>query len=193
MKEAIKRNPFSGVAAENIEDVIVPRFDFEAVLQKIRSLEPMAIELSGRRGRGKTTHLVYLHQHLVSYPIVRLKPKAKLSEILDTHSEVLFVDGIYNLNFIDRIKLFKECRLIVYTTHQTCALECFVANKKLHRLKLKGIDGALLQNIVGKRLSLASNRYQTFEGLKPNEIDALIKTFGDNYRAIINHLFDRYQ
>lgn len=193
MKTVFKYNPFSGVSAEEVGDIIVPILDVASLLEKIRSREPMAIELIGRQGRGKTTHLIHLHQQMTEYPFFNLNQSTELSQILEKNSDVLFIDGIHHLTFIERIKLFKESRVVVYTTHWSRTIDCFIASKELHSFRFKGIDRTLLSSIIEKRLSVAGKENFESDKISNREIDSLIKNFGDNYRGIINHLFDQYQ
>lgn len=193
MKTFFEYNPFSGIPVGDFADIIVPRHDLDVVVEMIRSKEPLAIELLGRRGRGKTTHLIYLHQKMSKYPLFELSSSSTFSEIIQNKSQVVFVDGIHHLNIFERVKLLKEKKVVIYTTHWSRALECFLARRKMLSLKFKGIDSETLKEIIQKRLSLASNGSFENGKISSNEIESLIVKFGDNYRGIINHLFDQYQ
>ena len=65
-------NPFSGVLAEDIPDILVPRFDIESLVKEIENSEHFLMEFVGKHGRGKTTHLKYLHEACPHYPLFLL-------------------------------------------------------------------------------------------------------------------------
>ncbi len=199
MKDKFIFNPFSGINDNEIAEVIVPAFDVEQVIQKIERSDSLLVEFRGRRGRGKTTHLKYLSQHFPSVPYLEVtKSNADLNinanDILNHPSEFLFIDGIYHFNPVDRVRIFKNKPKIVYTCHIAMVIECFLANKPLLKIAFSGIDKHKLQTILNNRMRLMSDieeDKQTYFTLE--EAEHLIKKYGDNYRAIIHHLYSQYQ
>ncbi|CAA0174247.1 hypothetical protein [Tenacibaculum maritimum] len=194
MKDAFKFNPFSGVFEEDLDDVLVPIFNFEKLLLKIKTKDSLAIEFSGKKGRGKTTHLIALQQKVPEFPIFLLENKVSVNSVLEDDSEVVFIDGIAHLSFSERHKLFKEKKVVIYTTHFSKKIECMLAKKKLHTIYFKGISIEILENIVKNRLKVAEREKGSYERVfTQREISLLIKKFGDDYRGIINHLYEKFQ
>jgi len=194
MQDHFKYNPFAGIHDEDIEETLVPRIDIEGVIEKINKSQSLAIEFLGKQGRGKTSHLKFLHQRLDQYPIYLLNANSAFSEIINNQANVVFIDSIHHLNFANRTRLFKSSKTIVYTAHWTKKIECFIARKKIHTYRFKGIDPDFLQQMINKRLLLATKKnIAKKEYFTKEDIDALIIKFGDNYRGIINHLYARYQ
>lgn len=186
-------NPFSGVLDEDLDKTIVPRFNLEGILKKINGSKPQAIEFLGKQGRGKTTHLVYLQKQISQYPIFKLNANSDFSEVINSPSETLFIDSIHHFNLMERVKLFKSKRVVIYTTHWNRKLDCLLAQKKYYSINFNSINTELLSSIINRRIQLALKEKCENEFIKHDEIKGLVKRFGDDYRGIINHLFSRYQ
>ncbi len=194
MKDKFQFNPFSGVFEDDLDAIIVPNFDINKMILKIKDPKPKAIEFLGKQGRGKTTHLTYLHQKLSEYPIYYLHKSSNVSSLLNDTSEIVFVDSIHHLSLRDRIQLFKTKRTVIYTTHWTRKLEGYLGQKKIYTVKFKGINTKVLSSIINQRLMLAANGELTDQDRFTDEqTNRLIKKFGDDYRGIINYLFKEYQ
>lgn len=193
MKENFEFNPFSGVFNGDIAEILVPSIDFEKIIININNSDSLAIEFIGKQGRGKTTHLVYLHQHMTEYPIFLLNSHSSFSEIINHPSPIVFVDSIHHLNIFNRIRLFNQKKIVIYTTHWSRKIDCLFSNKEHYSYKFKGISPKKLNTILNKRLTLAANKKVEFQPISVSKTEQLIKQFGDNYRAIINHLYETYQ
>lgn len=194
LKNNYKFNPFSGVLDDDISLVISPIFNLGNLKAKILHSAPILIQFVGKQGRGKTTHLKYLHQHLGHFPIFYLNKDSDFEDLINHSSPVIFVDSIHHMNVFHRQTLFKTDKTIIFTTHWTKKLECMAVNRRLHSISFKGIDENKLQIILNKRLALAShNTLDKTEIFTLVESKLLIQKFGDNYRGIINYLFEQYQ
>ncbi len=194
VQKIFQYNPFSGILEDDIGDVIVPKFKSTILISKLKSTNNLALEFIGKQGRGKTTHLKYLQQQLPQFPIYLLNSRSKFSDISTDTSPTIFVDSIHHLNIADRIRLFRQTNNIVYTTHWNRQLECLIAKKNKHTIRFKGIDVNTLRTILNNRLESASHQKLDHSITFTNkEADLLIQQFGDNYRGIINHLYESYQ
>lgn len=193
MNTHFKYNPFSGVLKDDIAKILVPHFDIADLVLKIKKSDSVNIEFLGKQGRGKTTHLIYLQQQMTEYPIFLLNSNSRIQEITDDHAKIVFVDSIHHLNVFERIRLFKLKDKVIYTTHWPRKVECLLAGKNNYSIKFKGINANKLLEIINKRLQLASYETNQHKVFNREEIKILIKKFGDNYRGIINFLYDKYQ
>lgn len=185
-------NPFSGLSDDEIDHTIVPIFSLSEIQSLITQKVPVIIEFQGKKGRGKTTHLTWLHNQL-KIPIIKLNPNSTFEEINLINSNIILLDGIYNLSFYDRIRLFKADITIIYTTHFTRRWEAFIAGKRIISFCFKGINLERLEKIVLKRMTLA----KTNDGTKIIKIPDqylfnLIKIHSDNYRKIISILYKNF-
>jgi energy-coupling factor transporter ATP-binding protein EcfA2 len=184
------RNPFSGIFDNELAVLIVPKYDVEYIKLILKTKHNnVAIELLGKEGRGKTTHLKYYKQQLKDYPLFELSAENRsIQQIINHPSECVMIDSIHHLSFRERIQLFKAKKVIIYTTHHTRYFACKIAKKPLKQLIFKNIDNKILQEIVNKRLAFFENK----QLLNNIEINALINKYGDNYRFIINNLYTKY-
>lgn len=188
-----KYNPFSGVLEDDIENILVPNFNVDQIIHKIKNSDALALEFLGKMGRGKTTHLVYLQKQLNMYPIFLLNHTSTVRDIMNDASNIVFIDSIHHLNFLDRIKVLKQKKVVIYTTHWSRKLDCILSRKKLHTIKFKGINENKLLKVINKRLQLAALNGSDYNTYSLKDVQLLIQQFGDNYRGIINHLYEKYQ
>lgn len=193
-KKALQHNPFAGVDHEEVGQILVPRFDTEDILNKIRSRNELLIELIGKQGRGKTTHLTFLHQQLEKTPIFYLHAGANdYQKILADKSEVVFIDSIHHLNIYQRLQVFRAKKIVIFTTHFTRKYEGLAVRKPTKQIRFEGIDKTLLRALVTKRLQLTSSKSGKELIVSDFELEQLIAQYGDNYRGIVNHLYDKFQ
>jgi len=186
-------NPFAGVDKEHIEDVIVPQFDIQAIVEKIRRKEDLIIELVGKQGRGKTMHLTYLQQHVPEFPIYYLTAETNYySQILNDAAEIVFIDSIHHLNLFQRNNIFKTKKIVIFTTHYRRKHEYLLAGKSSLTIKFRGINKKILKQLVLKRLQQASTEDSNIT-VSDTELEHLISKYNDNYRGIMNSLYDKYQ
>ncbi|WP_299765305.1 hypothetical protein [uncultured Dokdonia sp.] len=195
MKEKFEFNPFAGVLEEDLGKILVPIFNIDAISYQIEHADSLAIEFIGKQGRGKTTHLRYLQKQFNKYPIFLLNTtNANISEMMTHEADVVFVDSIHHLSIADRIQLFRSKRVVIYTTHWSRKYACVLTNKKHYSIPFKGITVATLRSVIDKRLQLASRNKIVIDDLfTEKELKSLIRKFKDNYRGIINHLYEQYQ
>lgn len=186
-------NPFAGVDREDVGDIIIPRFDIEGVVEKINSKQPLIIELVGRQGRGKTTHLTYLQQHVTEFPIYYLTAKNNYyNKILNDTSKIIFIDSIHHLNLFQRNSIFKTKKIIIFTTHYSRKHEYLLADKPSLTIRFRGINKEILKQLVLKRLHQASTNEMDMR-VDDTELEYLLKKYKDNYRGIVNSLYDKFQ
>lgn len=194
MKDRYYYNPFAGIMEDDIQDIIVPRFDVNDLILNIKSKRSISVEFVGKQGRGKTTHLTFLHQQMNNFPVYYLDSNSTLSDILNDDSTTVFVDSIHHLSFRERIQLFKSDKNIIYTTHWQKRLENLVSKRRPYRIQFNGIKAKTLKDILNKRLKNASKVYLEKEDeFTLDDAHVLIIRFKDDYRGIINHLFAKYQ
>lgn len=192
-KSKFNYNPFAGVDREHIEHIIVPQFDIQAVVEKIRAKEELIIELVGKQGRGKTTHLTYLQQHVPEFPIYYQTAETNYyCKILNDTSEVVFIDSIHHLNLFQRNRIFKTKKIVIFTTHYSRKHEYLLARKSSLTIRFKGINKEILKQLVLKRLKHASTQ-ETNIAVNDTELEHLISKYKDNYRGIVNNLYDKFQ
>lgn len=186
-------NPFGGLRQEEIKDTIIPHFDLEEVRTMITSKELLLIQFLGKKGRGKTTHLIHLHQFFPSAPLLLLDRNPDLSILDDLPNDLLFIDSIHHIPLIRRIKLFKKTNTIIFSTHVSRSLEARIAAKKIMMIHFKGITPERLTKILRQRIQKSLKVSNSLFDIDQEIVQQLIKRFGDDYRGILNYLFDEFQ
>ncbi|MEZ4686351.1 MAG: hypothetical protein R3B47_09870 [Bacteroidia bacterium] len=186
-------NPFAGVSQDDIHRILVPKFDMEALAAEIMQEQPLLVEFVGKKGRGKSTHLSFLHQIIPQYPLFSLNRGADFSSIIRHASSVILIDSIHHLNFFQRRQLFNQKQVVIYTCHRSKAWEqCFIGKQK-KRFRFRGLSLELLKEIVRLRIGLAVKEPESEINLNEAALKRLLSTYKDDYRAIINALFDQFQ
>ncbi|MEM6633097.1 MAG: hypothetical protein AAF694_25730, partial [Bacteroidota bacterium] len=140
-------NPFGGIHEEEIEDIFVPRSFSQKLIRAIQGEQPGIIELVGSKGRGKTTHLRYLHTQFPQYPLFLPKSARDYEEIYAHPAEILFLDSVHKLTVFQRIQLYRKKRLIILTTHWKRNGEYILARRPFTSYSFRGIDEALLTQV----------------------------------------------
>lgn len=192
-QESCNFNPFGGLDKKEIKDAIVPRISANSFLELLNSSDQIIIELVGKKGRGKTLHLKYLHQVLNDYPIYLLNNNSNADEVLSTESNIVFVDSIHHISLLDRLKLYSTRKKIILTTHISRKWEYKIARKHFKSIQFNGIDKATLKTIICNRINIASGKNESNIMIPESKLDELIKIHKDDFRGILNHLYEEFQ
>lgn len=189
-----KFNPFGGITIEELKQIIVPKKFFPDLKKAITSPTPSVIELVGKQGRGKTTHLNYLHQLFPQYPILHFTKKNKIITKSILNKKIIFLDSIHHLSFSKRIKVYKNFQKIILTTHQTRILEYKWARQNHQSFYFRGIDKNDLKTVIENRIQSALIQ-PTNSQIKINEkyLSQLLLNFKDDFRGILNHLYENFK
>jgi len=185
-------NPFSGIADNDIIHTIYPNHPIDLWIDLLEDKKSKIIEFVGQKGRGKTTHLKLLQQYFSDSEIYHLDKK--LIKIKKGKSSIIFIDSIQRLSFFKRMKLWLN-RKTTYaiTTHHTKAWEYRMANRQFHSFKFQGISVPSLRHIIANRISLATNLLPHQIKINDTILFTLIQHHGDDYRSILNLLYDSYK
>ena len=187
-------NPFSVVDLECVEDAIIPQVDMDKIRSILGQTSSCHIQLVGKKGRGKTTHLKWISNHFPEYPIHFLNAKSDTSRLISLPSDVIFIDSIHHMSFLQRLALFKAKKNVIFTTHVSRKLECALSKKSMHSIPCRGIDRDSLKSLLNRRLELASKgRIGEHDVFTDEQVDGLMKKYKDDYRAMIYHLYDKFQ
>ena len=187
-------NPFSGVTDDDISDILIPKKEVVDLIDQFQPHNRLVIELVGEKGRGKTTHLRYLHQQLSSeYPLFLLNSNSSFENIIKHPSQIVLVDSIHHLSVFQRQKLYKNKRLVIFTTHHSKKWEGRLAGRKIESIYFKDLDEFLLEKIIIRRLKMAMLKDNPEPALNRPVLLQLLKKYRDDYRAIMNFLYDEFQ
>ena len=188
----LKFNPFSGLNADEIFNSIVPEFDFEELKKIIKNQHPITIELIGKKGRGKTTHLKAFHQYLGNQYIFDDLDEFTKNTSHKT-SEIHFIDSIHNLSFFKRRSLWKDkTTSYIITNHHSKKLEYVCCNRKFKSFSIGQNKSDQLLKIVNNRITLALRDECNFN-INISYITTLLNKYKNDKRSILNMLFYEFQ
>jgi len=185
-------NPFGGLSIEEIPKVINPEKHLSQLSIYLQNSGPLTLELSGKKGRGKTTHLKLLHKYFPHGNIFLLeKGKNFFREIMDDKADLIFIDSIHHLNILQRLKIYSLQKQIAYTTHFTRRFEGHFFNKKFISCKIGGISFTNLNDMIKNRVKIAATASSDTNQIILNTelVKKLISKYGDDYRGILRELY----
>lgn len=187
-----KYNPFGGILDEEIQEVIEPHIKQKEIFGLLEENADIVIQLVGKKGRGKTTHLKYLHRFFPQSDIILLSDQQKVDS-KSYQRKLIFVDSIHHWSLVKRLAFYKNNRTIVLTTHHSKRLECAFCGKKIKTYYFKGITKEKLAAILINRIHLVIDESEReLVELNMPFVSKLIKHFGDDYRGILNHLYQTF-
>lgn len=145
--------------------------------------------IKGRKGTGKTTLLHNLSYHLFDSKYISFKIKDVFKPSL-IEEQILIIDRVYNLSFVQRLKLWNSNKIIIYSAHyDTYGVEQINAGLK-NTIKLGPKKPEELKEIIRKKLFVANLNLEDFGSVFSDEnIKKICKKYSGNPRNVINELY----
>lgn len=185
----MRRNPFGGLDARQLPDIVQPRPFTDEVRQHIRAGGRRALQFIGRQGRGKTTHLRLLAGEFPEGSLHMLPRESSEEAMLADPSPLLFVDSIHHLSFAGRRALFRKDAFIVFTTHYTRWPACRSVGMPLTSYRFRGLTVPEMTAIIRARTQDAMEDPGERWAIDEDAVQSLVRKFGDDYRGILNYLY----
>ena len=185
-------NPFGGLSMKEIPSVINPEKHLIELRNLLQNSDPLILELTGKKGRGKTTHLKLLHKYFPNSKMFQLeKGRNFFKEIMEAKSNLLFIDSIHHLNIFQRLKVYQMPKQIVFSTHLTRSFENIFSHNKFISFKIKGISSNYLMEMIKNRVKIAATGSIDTNQIILNKelIEKLMSKYGDDYRGILRELY----
>lgn len=183
----LRINPFGELTQEERAGVaVVDLGELPALLLQ----ERQAIQFVADHGRGKSTHLIKLHQFFKNYPYTQIhcgdKPEV-------TKNAIHFVDSVENLSKFRRRCLYKKADSIAITTHRDLTRELSTAGFKVHTVHVSLLDDSALQKVFSSRIEFARRGEGDVPTISLASISSLKEIFHDDIRAMESHLYAVFQ
>ena len=180
----LRWNPFSEPNQDERAALAVQMPDF--------LLEPKkAILILGEKGRGKTTHLLALHQKNLNAPYVHLPEFGKQPSI--PRSPIIFLDEAQRLPRLTRRFIWQRAKTWVIASHENHTHELEKAGFKVQTIHLTGLSLDKLEAVIEKRLEWARRSEDQIPRLQTEKLQYLLEQYGDDLRRIEAALYDEYQ
>lgn len=149
-----------------------------------------AIQFVADHGRGKSTHLIALHQQFAQAPYVQLHAGSRPSF---TASDLCFIDSIENLSFFKRLKVYRKMGSLALTTHRNLSLELSLAGYQVTTISVALTDTHTLQQVFNRRIEHARRNAGPVPVLDLHHIQKLQKRFSDDIRSMEHYLYNIFQ
>lgn len=148
-----------------------------------------ALQLLADHGRGKSTHLLALHQRLTDIPYIQLLPD---QVAIWQDSSRYCIDSIENLSLWQRWKIYRRFDSIAVTSHRDLSREMRLAGFNVKTLIISTTCTDKLLEIFNRRLSYARLDNQSFPTIKRQQVMDLQQQFGDDIRAMEYALYEHF-
>lgn len=149
-----------------------------------------AIQFFADHGRGKTTHLLALHQHFPKAPYIKLQqgqtPKVPKADLV-------FIDSLEILKKKDRKRVFRSLNRVVFTSHSDLEAELELAGFQVASRKVSCLDVESLQRIFQLRIEFARRASGDVPIVSKETVKSLVARYHDDIRSMEASLYTRLQ
>jgi len=184
----LTRNPFGELSLEERGTLVVSRL--ECFVPSLR--QPcFALQVLGKCGRGKTSHLLSLRRHFPTAPYVHYPEDGPRPHV--PQAPLLFLDETQRYKSRDLKNILKQNASFVIGTHQDHTNLFKTLGLKHYTLHLKGLKPEHLAEILRRRLEASRRGSGPIPTLETDVIHRLIHSFGDDIRAIEAYLYEIFQ
>jgi hypothetical protein len=185
----LQRNPFGELEARERAALAVVE---PALLEQARELRQarQALLFLGDCGRGKSTHLHAVHALHPDVPLTYVGPgeRPRIPQ-----APVVFVDEVQRLSRRQRARLFRRRASFVLGSHENHGPELERAGLRMTTVRVGGVDTRRLKHIVTRRIEAARRAPGPVPRVPRATLEALTRRFGDDLRAIEDHLYGVFQ
>ncbi len=185
----LRWNPFSEPELEDIPRLAV--VDVEPLVERLRR-PGFAVQYLGEAGRGKSTHLMALHQHFPDMPYLRFPEGMKKPPPIPD-APILFLDETQRLPARLRRQVFARKVSYAIGTHEDHSAELRRAGIDTVSIRIEGLTPERLGQIVERRIEWARRGPGPLPSVSPGMLAQLIADHGDDLAAILAHLYDEFQ
>ncbi len=184
----LRFNPFKELTQEEKPDLAVLKV--KSFAKKLHS-SCFALQFLGKKGRGKTTHLLALRKYFPSSPYLYYPENGPKPEVMK--SPLLFLDETQRFKPEERMRIWQRKTTFVLATHLDHSEEFAKAGLRYESIVLEGLGEEKLTEIVTLRLEHARRSKGAIPYLDSNAIKTLIERFDDNIRSIEGYLYEVFQ
>jgi hypothetical protein len=180
----LRHNPFSEPNWEEWAALAVDIPDFVLSAKE-------AIVFLGEKGRGKTTHLLALHEKNLDAPYVHLPEFGKHPKI--PRANIVFLDEAQRIPRLIRPFIWQRAKNWVIASHEDHRKELERAGFKVRLIELTGLNLEKLETILEKRLEWARRANGEIPRIPKAKLMHLLELYGDDLRTIQGVLYDEYE
>ncbi len=182
------RNPFGEL--DPTERAALAVVDVEEYVRRLAQ-PGYAVQFTGDKGRGKTTHLLAVMRHF---------PRAAYVHICEgqrpriPHGQPLLIDEIQRLPPRRRRRVFRRGVSLAIGTHEDVSRELVRAGYEVDSVSpAEMLDPRRLHQILNRRIQWVRRGPGPVPQVELETAAAMIDRFGDDVRAIELYLYDLFQ
>jgi hypothetical protein len=150
-----------------------------------------AVLFLGKKGRGKTTHLLALHAQHPNAPYIHLPEFGQQPRI--PKADLIFLDEAQRLPRLLRSRFWRRAKIWAIASHQDHSRELEQAGFVVQVLHVQGLSLAKLEQIVQKRLEWARRSVGDLPSVPTGLLQKLLNQHSDDIRAIEDALYVWFQ
>jgi hypothetical protein len=184
----LRWNPFGEISQEDVAQLAVVQV--EQYVERLNH-PGFALQFLGEPGRGKTTHILKLHDYYPEAPYLHFRENADIPAI--PQAPLLFLDETQRLPRSLRRQVFSRQASFVIGTHYDHARELQKAGKVYNSIHLRGITRDHLETVIQRRIEWARRNPGPVPVISIGRIDQLIQEYGDDLLRILHQLYEEFQ
>ena len=184
----LTRNPFGELSTD--ERIRVACLRSEEMMDFLKQPKS-CLQFLGEKGRGKTTHLLFLRRKLKAGSYVHYEEHEKTTVPDDT---ILILDEFQRLGRTKWRQAYRKANTLLLGTHQDYSHEIQRAGFKVKTIHVPiRLTATWLCEIAQKRIEEFRRNDGRIPHLRIQEAEALLSDYGSNLRSIFSHLYDCIQ
>jgi hypothetical protein len=149
----LKWNPFGTLTRAEKQTLIVPRLDLSPFIERLHRPR-YAVQLLATGVSGKTTHLLFLHDHFPGAPYVCLDEQTR--HPLVPEAPVLFLDQLQFMPLRRRLALFRRpAASFAIVSHRNHRWEFRLTGLTYDLITLPAYSAEQLKEVLDRRLTWA--------------------------------------
>lgn len=185
----LTQNPFGEMTREQRGELSLLSEDVAQALSLDRH---QAVQLIGRCGRGKTSHLLGLSARLPDSIYVYLPQDGPCPTI--AAGEPLIIDEAQRLPRHVRHDIFATGLPLILATHRNLVLPLRRHGYQVQTIRVgRKITPAHVQMLMNTRIEYCRRNAQDVPRLGLSDAEYLVRRFGSNVRAMEHYLYDQVQ
>ena len=150
-----------------------------------------AVQYLGEAGRGKSTHLLALHEYFPDAPYLRFPEGVKPPPI--PRLPLLFLDETQRLPLRLRREIFARRVSYAIGTHEDHSAELKRSGIETVSITLHGLAPERLAQIVARRIEWARRGPGSLPQVSAARLRELIGEYGDDIAGILARLYEEFQ
>jgi hypothetical protein len=185
----LRRNPFGELELSQRARLAVAEVD-----RFVRRLKRpgFAVQFTGEKGRGKTTHLLAIMRHFPEAAYVHVGENERPPRI--PLGQPLLIDEAQRLPRWRRQCVFRRPGSLVLGTHQDLKSELTGAGFEVETVEVGDrLNARRLRQMLNRRIDWARRGPGAVPQVTVETAQAMIGRFGDDVRAIEWHLYEQFQ